>query len=158
MLNYKLSPKLPKNYLCYISLVLTLMVGLVAACGSLDGSALTNPQEKPEVQAAFKSEPNITDGNVAKGGLIFAQQNCLNCHSLRGTGGIAGPTLDDVGNRAGIRENGVTAAQYLRHVLLHPGDLHLPEYRPIMPGVANSLNEAQVNDLVSYLLTLKSNS
>lgn len=137
---------------------LLLVVGILAGCGSLEGSALTNPQEKPAVQAAFKAEPDIADGNTARGGSIFAQQNCLNCHSLRGVGGVAGPTLDNVGNLAATRENGVTAAQYLRHLLLHPGDLHLPEYRPIMPGVANSLSEQQLNDLVSYLLTLRTNS
>lgn len=127
----------------------------LTACGSLGGSALTNPQEKPEVRAAFQAEPTNISGDASKGGIIFAQQNCLNCHSLRGAGGTIGPTLDNIGNDAATREPGVGAAQYIHHVLLHPGDLHLPEYRPVMPGVAGSLNDQQVNDLVRYLLTLK---
>jgi cytochrome c2 len=130
---------------------------MLSACGSLSGEALTNPQEKPEVLAAFKAEPLDIKGDATQGGIIFSTQNCLSCHSLQGAGGVVGPPLDNVGGAAATREQGVTATQYLHHILLHPGDLHLPGYRPIMPGVANALSDQQVNDLVIYLLSFKDN-
>ena len=130
---------------------------ILSGCGSLSGEALTNPQEKPEVLAAFKAEPLDIKGDATQGGIIFSTQNCLSCHSLQGAGGAVGPPLDNVGREAATREQGVTATQYLHHILLHPSDLHLPGYRPIMPGVANSLNDQQVNDLVIYLLSFKDN-
>jgi cytochrome c oxidase cbb3-type subunit III len=51
-------------------------------------------------------------GNAARGAELYVQQNCAQCHTIRGRGGAMGPDLTDAGARTG--------PAYLRESLTHP--------------------------------------
>ena len=105
--------------------------------------------EKQQLEPA--SRP--TTPSAERGARLFQQLTCVNCHAIRGLPGnaVAGPNLSHLASRktlgAGVVENtpeGLTRwLKNPQHV--KPGNL--------MPNMF--LTEAQTEDLVSYLQTLK---
>jgi len=73
-----------------------------------------------------------------QGAAIFQEKQCRNCHSIGGTGGMRGPSLDSVAVRK-------THAQLVRQVVQGGGN---------MPAYGKNLNPAEVAALVSFLDTL----
>ena len=73
-----------------------------------------------------------------QGAAIFQGKQCRNCHSIGGSGGLRGPSLDSVAVRK-------THAQLVRQVLQGGGN---------MPAYGKNLNPAEVTALVSFLDTL----
>jgi ubiquinol-cytochrome c reductase cytochrome b subunit len=73
-----------------------------------------------------------------QGAAIFQEKQCRNCHSIGGTGGMRGPSLDTVAVRK-------THAQLVRQVVQGGGN---------MPAYGKNLNPAEVAALVSFLDTL----
>ncbi|NWJ47433.1 MAG: c-type cytochrome [Chloroflexi bacterium] len=134
--------------------LLVLVAVMLAACSE---DALTNPTAGPDIVKAFKAEPLTNNGKATNGELVFYRLPCLSCHLLNGSGGLEGraPALDKIGTTGATRVEGVTAVQYLRHAILKPEDLRLPDLRNIMPSFANTLSPSELEDLVAYLLTLK---
>jgi cytochrome c oxidase subunit II len=89
--------------------------------------------------------------SAAKGQQIF-RDNCLACHAVSADGGGLGPNL-----------NGFADKQRIAGILAHT-DVNLKEWiaggqkvKPgnLMPEFGDRLDEAQLNDLVQYLNTLK---
>jgi ubiquinol-cytochrome c reductase cytochrome b subunit len=84
------------------------------------------------------------DPSVARGKVLFAQQHCMACHRIHGEGGMVGPDLSYVADQRPDRQ------WHLRHFRdpqsVSPGS--------IMP--AFTLEEKNLNDLTSYMLSLKS--
>ncbi len=74
-----------------------------------------------------------------RGAAVFQNKQCRNCHSLGGAGGERGPALDDIASR-------MTYDQLVRQVIQGGGN---------MPAYAKQLNPAEVDSLVSFLITLK---
>lgn len=83
------------------------------------------------------------DPSVARGKVLFAQNHCLACHGLHGEGGKVGPDLSYVGNRRPDRE------WHIRH-LRDPASVSPGSIMPKFP-----LSDREMNDLASYLLSLK---
>jgi mono/diheme cytochrome c family protein len=137
-----------------ISIAFLLISLLLVACG---GESLTNPTPKPDVVKAFQAEPATNNGNPSLGQVAFEKFPCLSCHTLNGSGGTAAvaPALDKIGTTAATRIEGANAAQYIRHMLVKPEDIQLPNYRNIMPSFINSATPQELENLVAYLLTLK---
>ena len=83
------------------------------------------------------------DPAVARGKILFAKNHCMACHRIHGEGGKVGPDLSYVAEQRPDRQ------WHLRHfrnpLSVSPGS--------IMP--AFPLTEKDLNDLTSYLLTLK---
>src|SRR5215469_14345921 len=73
-----------------------------------------------------------------QGALVFQVKQCRNCHSIGGSGGKRGPTLDTIATR-------FTRDQLVRQVIQGGGN---------MPAYAKNLNPAEVTALVSFLETL----
>jgi len=73
-----------------------------------------------------------------QGALVFQVKQCRNCHSIGGSGGKRGPTLDAVATR-------FTPDQLVRQVIQGGGN---------MPAYGKNLNPAEVTALVSFLATL----
>ncbi|MGD0929060.1 MAG: cytochrome b N-terminal domain-containing protein [Candidatus Korobacteraceae bacterium] len=73
-----------------------------------------------------------------QGAAIFQEKQCRNCHSIGGSGGLRGPTLDSVAVR-------MTHDQLVRQVVQGGGN---------MPAYGKNLNPAEVTALVSFLDTL----
>ncbi len=127
---------------------------LLTACAD---DALTNPPVKPAVLAAFQTEPKNIQGDPVNGEKVFNRLPCLSCHNLDGAGQNNGtaPGLDHIGTTAATRLSGVNASQYLHHAVTNPQDLSLPDYHKIMPSFSSSASPQEINDLVSFLLSLK---
>ena len=74
-----------------------------------------------------------------QGALVFQGKQCRNCHSVGGSGGLRGPSLDSVATK-------LTHDQLVRQVIQGGGN---------MPAYGRNLNPAEVTALVSFLETLR---
>jgi mono/diheme cytochrome c family protein len=84
------------------------------------------------------------DPSVARGKVLFSKQHCMACHRIHGEGGKVGPDLSYVADQRPDRQ------WHLRH---------FRDPRSVSPGSimpAFPLEEKDLNDLTSYILTLKS--
>ena len=85
--------------------------------------------------------------------------DCIGCHPVEaGDPGDIGPNLSNIGNRAATTIERMSAEDYLRSSILDPDaylaggfqeGIHFRDYSTV-------LSEQQVNDLIAYMLTLKS--
>lgn len=105
---------------------------------------------------------NTTGGDPVHGEKLFKTFNpkagiaCVSCHLVNKDDRLVGPGLKTVGARAGTRVAGLTAAQYIRQSIVEPTAYVVDGYQPIMPKTfGKAFTEAELNDLVAYLLTLK---
>jgi mono/diheme cytochrome c family protein len=108
-------------------------------------------------------------GDVANGKRIFngevvaqtqrgALPSCKQCHGIAvGASASRGPNLVDIGKTAGTRVAGMSAEAYLRASIIDPDAYLVRSYQEgIMPkGYREALNDAQVEDLLAYMLTLR---
>jgi cytochrome c553 len=94
----------------------------------------------------------LRGGNPEKGRAVVynnPRSQCLRCHTISGTGGIAGPTLDGIADRLTERE--------LQEALLAPNsDVAdgFGEYSA-MPPMGVLLDHVDLRDVIAYLKTLK---
>ncbi len=103
-----------------------------------------------------------TSGNAGHGAQIFSQGQadappCSTCHQVvNGQVGFSiGPNLARVAERAAPRVVGMTAAEYLRQSILEPHRYVVSGYRDMMyPDYGTHLAEQDIEDLITYLLTL----
>ncbi len=97
--------------------------------------------------------PGVPDPSVAPGRRVFEQTACINCHALGGTPaeGRFGPDLTHLMSRetlgAGALTNSVSG---LRDWIRKPD-----RFKPGVLMPAMNLSETQLDQLVSYLATLK---
>ncbi len=83
------------------------------------------------------------DPAVARGKAVYVQFGCAACHRIHGEGGAVCPDISYVGDRRSERE------WHLRH-FRDPQSVTPGSIMPKFP-----LNERQLNDLTSYMLSLK---
>ena len=83
------------------------------------------------------------DPAVGRGQAVFAQFGCAGCHRIHGAGGAVGPDLSFVGETRPERE------WHLKH-FRDPQSVSPGSFMPKFP-----LSEPQLNDLTSYILSLK---
>ncbi len=76
-----------------------------------------------------------------QGAIVLQYEQCRNCHSIGGAGGLRGPALDAVAAR-------MTEDQMIRQVLQGGGN---------MPAYGNSLSPSETTALVGFLRTLRGN-
>ncbi|WP_447983715.1 cytochrome b N-terminal domain-containing protein [Nitrospira sp. Nam74] len=86
--------------------------------------------------------PHI-DPTVARGKAIFAEFGCAGCHRIHGQGGAVGPDLSYEGDTRPDR------AWHIRH-FRDPQSVSPGSIMPKLP-----LNDQQLHDLTSYMLSLK---
>lgn len=117
-------------------LLITLSV-LVAACGG--GS--------PEGE-------DLSGGELFSQTVLEEQAGCSTCHSLEPDDVIVGPSLASIGSEAGNRVEGLAAAEYIEQSILEPRAYVVDGFAAgTMPTWEGVLSDAQVDALVSYLLT-----
>lgn len=83
------------------------------------------------------------DPAIARGKALYAQFGCAGCHRIHGEGGAVAPDLSFVGDTRPDRE------WHLKH-FRDPQSVSPGSFMPAFP-----LNERQLNDLTSYMLSLK---
>ena len=124
---------------------IALAVTLLAACGETAG-----PGDAARGQQLFAGEVEPFGDNLP---------TCISCHPVEaGTPGNIGQNLSNIGNRASTEVPGQAPEEYLRLAILEPDaylaggyqeGIHYREYDA-------ALSAQQVNDLIAYMLTLRS--
>lgn len=92
------------------------------------------------------------------GPTLFFKHDCVTCHtvsSLPNARGTLGPGLDDIGNRARMLDPGADGKGYLRESILDPGKVVRDGFVNAMPSFQDKMSNAELDQLVSWLLTLK---
>ncbi len=131
--------------LTIILLALILAAALVACGGSPAPDSSGGAADAAAGQKLFQQR------------VIGTQPGCANCHSLEKDMMIVGPSLAGIASRAGSREAGKTAEQYLAEAITNPNAFTVEGYTTgTMPAsLGKELSDQQVKDLVAYMLTLK---
>ncbi len=100
--------------------------------------------------------------DAAKGKQLFntfqpaAGIACSTCHRVDSAERLVGPGLLNVGIRAATRVKGQGAVVYLHDSIVNPSEYVVEGYADIMPKTWGKVfTEAQIDDIISYLLTLK---
>jgi ferredoxin len=83
--------------------------------------------------------------------------SCRICHSLEPGDNRVGPSFAGISTRAGERVPGLSAEEYLRQSILDPDAYTVDGYPSglMVPNLGETLTEAQIDDLVAFLMTLK---
>lgn len=93
---------------------------------------------------------------ILRGRETFTRQ-CASCHSLMpDSGGLPGPSLFGIADRAWYRVIGQSAEQYIRISILDPSDYIVEGYADVMPkNFGEILSSDEINDLVIFMLMLE---
>ncbi len=137
--------------------VLILSLALAACATTEQRSPARQTSVPPTAQPDASSDTDA--GDAARGEQLFTESvggmpSCSTCHALDSSQ-IIGPGMAGIGERAGSRVEGQTAAEYLHTSIVDSGEFVVEGYQNVMPDVfEQSLNEAEIRDLVAYLLSL----
>jgi cytochrome c oxidase subunit 2 len=112
--------------------------------------------QTPEDFAAWvknQQQPAVQDPAVAEGRQLFESQACISCHVVRGTSaqGRFGPDLTHLMSRDTIASG--AAANTAASLKLWIKDPDYVKPGSLMPAM--QLSEAQIDQIVAYLTTLK---
>ena len=122
---------------------------------------ILNWQPSADAAATAAPIPVADDGAAAAAGkAYFGSRDCLGCHGWPGRGGITGPDLAGLAERAGRQMPGIDAEGYIRISILAPGAYIASDCPPgpcpdMMPRhYGDELSPRELEILVRYLLTL----
>ena len=80
---------------------------------------------------------------VSPGAAVFQTKGCMNCHSLKGTGGTFGPALDTIGQDL--------SAEEIRRYVRDPKSVDPQSRMPAQTG----LSDRELDEVAKFLSTLK---
>jgi mono/diheme cytochrome c family protein len=118
---------------------------------------------RSQTAVSAKVETLLPSADPANGNKLFNTFQpavgiaCATCHRVDSEERLVGPGLFNVGKRAETRIAGMGAVAYLRQSIVSPSAYIVAGYTDIMAkNWGRVLSEKQIDDLVAYLLTLKS--
>lgn len=97
-------------------------------------------------------------GDAAQGSILFhGDGECALCHSVDTDETVVGPSLRQIGDRAGQMRPGLSSVEYLTGVILHPREYIVTRgLAGVMPTTYKQKFTAQeIADIVAYLMSLK---
>lgn len=103
-------------------------------------------QDPPAQNGAKKSANHASGGSAAKGKLVF-EQKCAMCHFADKEEKKIGPGLKGISKRGTFSVNGNKVTTESLTKWIENGDSQ-------MPGMKDSLDAAQIKDVVAYVRTL----
>ena len=130
-----------------VSAALYLCVLLLGACTS----------DQPRISL---DEIDLAVADAGSGEKLFNQSNndapaCSACHAVSGAGSSIGNSLAGIADAADTRVGNQSAQEYLYWSILRPGQYLVNGYSNLMyGGYEDSLEAADLADLIAYLLTL----
>ena len=136
--------------------LLLLLMLVTAACG---GNATAESTDAPQ-NATRGGDPERGRDIWETGGGVVEEPGCSYCHSIDGseqTGSIdvLAPSWLGISTQAGDRIPGMSAEEYLRESILSPSAFVVDGYEDRMGNLFRyTLNDADVNSLIAFLLTL----
>lgn len=79
---------------------------------------------------------------------------CINCHTDTQSMFSLGPSLNGIAERAATRPGYISPEDYLHRSIVEPDAYLVPGFRAIMyREYAIQLTEAEINDLIAYLMS-----
>jgi cbb3-type cytochrome oxidase cytochrome c subunit len=127
--------------LAVTAVIVVLLVGATVAVYAID----------PGTQEAVSAAEGSALGSV-EGQAVFLTKGCTGCHSRAGVSeGFIGPDLTGLADRAGVRVEGLTAAEYVRQSVLNPQAYIVDGYGPQMPVLP--VDPRELDALVEFLLS-----
>lgn len=151
------SPIMPKIFKPPIALSRMEIKAVIAFLQSRGGKVTVTPQTvldtsrwDTEIARAEKGEVEEIKGHPQLGAeLFFNQMKCVACHKVNGSGGVLGPDLTAIG--------AINTVDYLKDSILDPNKVVVKGYKPnVMPRFfKNHLSDADLDNLVAFLMTLK---
>jgi mono/diheme cytochrome c family protein len=107
------------------------------------------------VACGGSSSPSFADPALAQGERVFKRE-CSICHSLKSGETLVGPSLAGIATRAATRLEGLDSREYIQLSIIKPSEHVVDGFVDQMPsGFGKSLNENELDGIISYLLTLK---
>ena len=100
----------------------------------------------------------VEDDPVARGRVVYDERGCGACHIITGVSeGIVGPNLNNIGEVAATRQEGVSASDYIRQSILAPNAYIVEGYSEnLMPqNFRDLISDPELNDLIEFLLAQK---
>ena len=106
---------------------------------------------------SLAAEPLPTSASPAGRGQRVFQTHCSRCHANSGDGVVVGPSLAGIATRGASRIAGLDAEAYIRDSIRNPRGYTVDGFpNNLMPvDIADQVGEANLDDLVAYLLTLR---
>jgi mono/diheme cytochrome c family protein len=133
---------------------------MFAACNAPDVQNAGRVRSTPIPSTTQPAVPADTGaGDPERGAQLFTQSiggmpSCSTCHALDHSQ-IVGPGMAGIGARAASRQAGISAMEYLHTSIIEPGAYVVEGFQNVMPDVYEQrLSEAQIRDLIAYLLSL----
>lgn len=116
---------------------------------------------EPEQFKVWLRGGDPTKVNLAEVGKnLFEKRNCVACHSVGGMNAKNGPSLKGLFERTVTLSSGKTVVadeQYIRTAIMSPGQEVVKGFAPIMPTYQGLLKEEDLNAIVAYIKSLRSN-
>ncbi|MBN1665766.1 MAG: c-type cytochrome [Anaerolineales bacterium] len=137
--------------------LITLTLILAASILALTACANEETQSDAVNQSAQGAQAIQAGEDLFSRSVIGSQAGCIACHSLSPGVTLVGPSLAGIGSRAGDTVPGQSADEYLREAILNP-DAYIVEGFPegaMPPALAEELSSEQIDNLVTYMLSLK---
>ena len=107
---------------------------------------LANEEDLLKLAQAQENRPQLTPGNPKRGKTLFTQYGCIGCHSLQNQK-LVGPPLNGVAKQLSKAK--------LRESILNPNAEIAPDFAPAMPSFEGVIPLQELEDLLSFLQTLK---
>ncbi len=107
------------------------------------------------VEVPGQATPQPTTAGGGPGAALFQSEGCIGCH---GSGGAVAPVLKGIYGKPVQLEGGQTVTAddaYIRESILQPQAKIVKGYNPIMPSFQGKLTDAQVQQLIDYIKSLK---
>ncbi|RMD84914.1 MAG: cytochrome c oxidase subunit II [Candidatus Dadabacteria bacterium] len=138
------------------------IMGIISFIKSLKGMTQKAPAKKPTVkkgEASTKSSASTSQAtSPEKRGEALAKANmCLGCHSTDGSK-MVGPSFKGLYGRKGVLETGkaYTADEnYIKRSIVNSKADIVKGYMPAMPDFKGKFSEQDLNDLISFIKSLK---
>lgn len=129
-----------------------LVLGLTNGCmvSETSRAAFATPTTPPAATA--------TSGDIQRGETLYRLGKseappCIGCHSLTPVGYSLGPRFVGFSERATMRIEGVSAADYIKQSILDPKTYVVPGYRQVMyTEYGKYLTDQDIADLVAFLM------
>lgn len=116
---------------------------------------------RKEDYAAFMADFSIWMGKIApveQGKKIYAQNGCIQCHSLDGKAGT-GPSWKDLFGRKATFDGGksYTADEdYIRDSILNPDHHIVDGFKPGMPSFKGTLKDYDIDAVIAFMKSISS--
>ncbi len=125
------------------------LVCLLFACG--------NPTPTPPplgLEPTFEVGPTfVLTPAPDPGRLVFLTKGCTGCHTIEGTStATIGPDLTHIATVAATRKATLSAEEYILESIKEPGAFIVEGFGPLMPKLADAMDEGELEDLVEFLL------